>query len=198
MKLLTLFSFLLFSLHSLAQTKLVILGDSISEGYGVAKTSSYPYLLEKKLKDSGQNIAITNASVSGSTTASAVKRVQWVAKSKPDVLLLALGANDGLRGLSVTEMEKNLSHAIETAQTAHIKVILAGIYAPPNYGKKYSEDFRKVYEKLAKKYKLHLVPFILKQVGGVAKFNQADGIHPNEEGHKIIAETIYQSIKDQL
>jgi acyl-CoA thioesterase I len=198
MQKLSLLFFLLFSLSAQAQNKIVIIGDSISEGYGVAKANSYPELLEKKILADGKKWDVINSSVSGSTSASAVSRMKWIIKSKPDVIFLALGGNDGLRGLTVKQLENNLGKAIKIAQAAKVKVILGGMYAPPNYGQKYSEDFRKTYDKLAKKYKIHLVPFILEKVGGVAKYNLSDGIHPNEEGHKIIAETIFQSIKDQL
>lgn len=182
-----------------AQKKLVVLGDSVSEGYGVAKEASYPVLLEKKLHDSGKKEwSVINASVSGSTTASAISRMKWIFKSKPDVVFLALGANDGLRGLKVEESEKNLASAIEFAQQQKVRVILGGLYMPPNYGKDYSDKFKKMYESLVKKYKLTFVPFILDKVAGNPKYNLADGIHPNEEGQKIIAETVFTVLKGAL
>ncbi len=178
--------------------KLVILGDSLTEGYGVSKLSAFPSLLEKKLNQNSQKWEILNSGVSGSTTASAVSRVRWMLNNKPDVVFIILGANDGLRGLKTNQSEKNLAEAIELSQKEGVKVILGGLYMPPNYGKSYAEEFKKMYSKLAKKFKVHLVPFILEKVAGDSKLNQVDGIHPNEAGHKVISETIYNSIKDQL
>jgi acyl-CoA thioesterase-1 len=139
-----------------------------------------------------------NAGVSGSTTASAVGRLKWLFKSKPDLLLIVMGANDGLRGLKIEESEKNLAAAIEFAQAQKVPVVLGGLYVPPNYGKDYTEKFKKMYLDLSKKYKTPLIPFILDKVAGDPKYNQADGIHPNEAGHKIIADTVYQEIKGLL
>lgn len=178
--------------------KLVIIGDSLTEGYGVSKESAFPQLIEKKLNQNSSTWQVVNSGVSGSTTASALSRVRWMLKNKPDVVLIILGANDGLRGVKTEQSEKNLAEAIALAQKSQVKVILGGLYMPPNYGKEYTQQFKVMYSHLAKKYKVYLVPFILEKVAGDPKLNQADGIHPNEEGHKIVAETIYHSIKDQL
>jgi acyl-CoA thioesterase-1 len=196
-----LFLALLFSFSfSLAQNKkLVVLGDSLTEGIGVAKEAAYPALVEKKIHDSGKKEwTVVNAGVSGSTTASAVGRLKWLFKSKPDLLLIVMGANDGLRGLKIEESEKNLAAAIEFAQAQKVPVVLGGLYVPPNYGKAYTDKFKKMYQDLSKKYKTPLIPFILDKVAGDPKYNQADGIHPNEAGHKIIADTVYQEIKGLL
>jgi acyl-CoA thioesterase-1 len=188
-----------FSISSAQTKKLVVLGDSLTEGYGVAKESAFSALLEKKIHDSGKkNWTVINSGISGATTASAPGRMKWIFKSKPDLLLLILGANDGLRGLKVDYSEKNLAKAIEIAQAEKVTVVLGGIYMPPNYGKEYSTQFKKMYENLAKKYKLTFIPFILDKVAGDPKYNLADGIHPNEAGHKIVAETIYQGIQGLL
>ncbi len=194
-----LFVLLLFvSSVSFAQKKLVVLGDSLTEGYGVARDAAYPALLEKKLQAAKKNWTVVNAGVSGSTTASGVSRMKWLFKSKPDAVLLALGANDGLRGLKVEASEKNLGEAIRYAQSQKVKVVLGGLYMPPNYGKDYTSQFKKMYETLAKKYKVVFIPFILENVAGNPKFNLADGIHPNEEGHKVIAENIFEILKGAL
>lgn len=185
--------------HSFAQKKLIVLGDSLSEGYGVAKDAAYPALLEKMLHEAGKKEwSVINAGVSGSTTASGISRMKWLFKSKPDAVLLVLGANDGLRGLKVEDSEKHLAESIEFAQKQNVKVILGGLYMPPNYGKDYTERFKKMYSSLAKKYKLVFIPFVLEKVGGDPKYNLADGIHPNEAGHKIIAENIMQVLKGAL
>lgn len=196
-----LFLALIFSVSlSFAQTKkLLVLGDSLTEGYGVAKDQAFPAILEKKIHESGKKEwIVVNGGVSGSTTASAISRMKWAFKSKPDMLILALGANDGLRGLKVEESEKNLARAIEFAQEQKVPVILAGLFMPPNYGKDYTEKFKKMYLSLSKKYKVPLIPFVLDKVAGDPKLNLADGIHPNEAGHKIVAETVYQEIKGLL
>ena len=182
------------------EVRLVIIGDSLCEGYGVAKEQGFVSLLEKKFEKSSRKVTIVNTSISGSTTASAKGRIQWQlkAKQKPTHVFLALGGNDGLRGLKISEVKKNLEEAIELAKKNGIKIILVGMLAPPNYGKEYSEQFIKVFEELKSKYNPIWIPFLLKDVAGVAKVNQADGIHPNEEGHKIIAETVFEILKKDL
>ncbi len=183
----------------LAAKKLVVLGDSLTEGFGVAKEAAFPAILEKKLHQiNKKDWVVVNAGVSGSTTASAISRMKWLFKSKPDVVLLALGANDGLRGLKVEDSQKNLAEAIEYAQKQKVRVILGGLYMPPNYGADYTGKFKNMYTSLAKKYQLTFVPFILEKVAGNPKYNLADGIHPNEEGHKIIADNVFEVLKGAL
>lgn len=196
------FVFVLFPILSFSQgespKKLLILGDSLTEGFGVAKEAAFPALVEKRIQESGKKWIVINAGVSGSTTASGVKRLQWQIKSKPDLMILALGANDGLRGLSIAQTEKNLSDTIEIAVKEKIKVILVGMFLPPNYGAVYSKDFGAMYDRLAKKYKLKKIPFLLEGVAGVPSLNLADGIHPNEKGHSLIAETVFKNIRGDL
>lgn len=188
-----------FSSLSFAQKKLIVLGDSLTEGYGVAKEAAFPSVLEKKLHEAGKKEwTVVNAGVSGSTTASGISRMKWLFKSKPDAVLLALGANDGLRGLKVEDSKKHLAEVIKYAQDQKVRVILGGLYMPPNYGKQYTDDFKKMYESLAKQYKVTFIPFILDKVAGNPKYNLADGIHPNEEGHKIIAENVFEFLKGAL
>jgi acyl-CoA thioesterase-1 len=185
-------------LYAAESKKLLFLGDSITEGLGVAKADSYPSLIEKKVKETGKNWVVVNASISGSTTASGPSRMKWQLKAKPDLVVLALGANDGLRGLDLKAMEKNLSETIEMAQNEKIQVVLAGMMMPPNYGKDYRQKFQEVYPRLAKKYHLKSIPFLLDGVAGNPELNQADGIHPNEKGHKIIADRVWAVLKDLL
>lgn len=177
---------------------LVIVGDSITEGYGVAKDEAYPALLQKKLKAAGKDWTIVNSGVSGSTSASALSRVKWALKSKPDALMIALGGNDGLRGLSTEAMEKNLKSAVKAAKDAKVKVFLAGIQMPPNFGKEYTDRFKAVFPKVAKDEKIELLPFLIEGVGGESKYNLEDRIHPNEAGHKIVAEHVFQFLKEKL
>lgn len=178
--------------------RLVILGDSLTEGYGVTKDQAYPAILQKKIKESGKDWLVVNAGISGSTSAGSAARIKWLMKNRIDLLIIALGANDGLRGLRVKATEENLQQAIEFAQKNKIKVVLAGMLMPPNYGEEYRKSFAAIYHKLAKKFKIQLIPFLLEKVGGEIQLNQADGIHPNEKGHKIIADSIYAEIKELL
>ncbi len=188
----------LISTSAFSQTVL-FLGDSLTEGYGINPDYAYPSLIAQKMKEAGRKDSIViNGGVSGSTTASGLKRLQWYTKRKPDIMVLALGANDGLRGLKVDQSEKNLKSIIESAQKSGIKVILAGMKMPMNYGNEYRKKFEEIYPKLSKQYKLPLIPFLLENVGGDSKLNLQDGIHPNPEGHKILAETVWKVLKDEL
>jgi len=181
-----------------AEKTLLILGDSLTEGYGVAKDASFPSLLEKKLKAAGLDWKVVNSGVSGSTSASGPSRIAWALKSKPAAILLALGANDGLRGLKTEAMEENLRKTIKKAKEQKVKILLAGIFMPPNYGGEYAKKFAAVFPKVAKEENVPLLPFLLETVGGNPKYNLADGVHPNEEGYKIVAETVFQFVKDKL
>ena len=179
--------------------KVVILGDSISAGLGVEPEQAFPFLVQDMLKQKGfAFVNITNGSISGSTTAGATSRLKWYLKTKPDILVLALGANDGLRGLSTDLMTQNLEKSIILAKKNGIKVILAGMKIPPNYGAEYAKAFESSFVFLAQKHDLPFIPFLLKDVAGKSFLNQADGIHPNPEGHKIIASTVFDIILEQL
>jgi acyl-CoA thioesterase-1 len=176
----------------------VFLGDSLTEGYQLNKEEAYPALVEKELKLKFPDLKVINAGVSGATSASGPKRLDWYLKVKPDVLVLALGANDGLRGLKAKDTEKNLSLVIEKARSRGIKVILVGMKMPTNYGESYRKDFEKVFNHLSQKYELKLVPFLLEGVGGKPSLNLPDGIHPNPEGHKIMAKTVLKALETEL
>lgn len=172
-------------------TKILFLGDSISAGLGVEPEQAYPELIHDMLEKKGlKEINIINGSISGSTTAGALSRLKWFLKIKPDILVLALGANDGLRGLSTAEMAKNLGSTIVLAKEKGIRVILAGMKLPPNYGPEYARDFQGVFASLAETHHLTFIPFLLEDVAGKASLNQADGIHPNRDGHRIIAANV--------
>jgi len=184
---------------ALAEIKILFLGDSITAGFGVEKEQAYPFLVDKSLEKAGHNqIKIINAGISGSTSASAVSRLKWYLKIKPDILVLALGGNDGLRGLSVKKMKINLERTIQLALKYHIKIILAGMQIPMNYGPRYTRDFRNVYQELSKQYAVVFMPFLLKDVGGIAHLNLPDGIHPTPVGHKIIARNIMKYLLEAL
>lgn len=178
---------------------ILFLGDSLTEGLGVDKEDAFPQLvgvmIQNKLK---KDITVINGGVSGSTTSDGLARLKWYLKKKPSLIFLALGANDGLRGLNLNQSQKNLEEIIKYAQKANAKVLLAGMLIPPNYGPDYSLDFKKMYEELKNKYKLRSMPFLLDGVAGKKEFNQRDGIHPNIEGHKYIANEVFKFIKEDL
>lgn len=198
MKLIFSFLFLLsLALPVRAQT-ILVLGDSLTEGYQLNKEDAYPYLMEKELKVNHPQVKVINGGVSGATSASGLKRLDWYLKAKPEHMILALGANDGLRGLDLKETEKNLSQVITEAQKRGINVIIAGMKMPTNYGEPYRTNFEKMYPDLAAKFKIKIIPFILEGVGGVPKLNLPDGIHPNAQGHKIITKTVLKVLGPTL
>lgn len=170
--------------------KILFLGDSLTEGHGIDKKQSYPNIVAKILSEKGVEIDVVNGSVSGSTTASGKSRLKWFSKAKPDYVFLALGGNDILRGIQVEASKKNLVDVIKMAQEKNIKVFLAGMLAPPNYGREYGNSFRQMYLDLQKEYNIPTMPFLLEGVAGEKKYNQEDGIHPNIEGHKIMGEKV--------
>lgn len=173
----------------------VIVGDSLTEGYGVAKEKAYPFLLEKKIQAKNPKWKVVNAGISGSTSASGPQRMHWMMKSSPDIVMIALGANDGLRGLKVEDMKKNLIATIEAAQKGKTIVILAGMQMPPNYGKEYTKEFKDAFPAVAEKTKIKLLPFLLDGVAGVKDLNQADAIHPNEKGHEVVADAVFKFVE---
>lgn len=193
-----LFSLWVMPVFSQAPKKIVFLGDSLTAGYGVAKEEAFPARLEEKFKKSGKTVQVINAGISGSTSASGVSRLKWLLKNKPDILVLALGANDGLRGFKLEATKQNLEQMIELARENKLKVVLAGMQLPLNYGDDYRNQFQQMYKELAKKYKVELIPFLLEGVGGETNLNLSDGIHPNAKGHEKIAETVYQHLKGLL
>lgn len=193
-----LFIFMVLFSFSLSAKTILILGDSLTEGYQLAKEEAYPAIVERELRKSHENIKVINGGVSGATSASGSRRLDWYLKAKPDIMVLALGANDGLRGLKIVETEKNLSLAIEKAQKSGITVILAGMKMPTNMGEPYRSQFEKIFTSLAKKYSLKLVPFLLDGVGGKPQFNLPDGIHPNPKGHEIMARSVLKILEKEL
>lgn len=187
-----------FPLHLQAETRILFLGDSITAGYGIDKEKAYPELVRQELVNKGFSIKVINAGISGSTSASAISRLKWYNRIKPDILILALGGNDGLRGISIAAISDNLEKSIQYALDKGMKVILAGMQMPPNYGKRYTTDFRNVYTILAKQYPITFMPFLLKDVGGIPGLNLPDGIHPTPEGHQLIAGNILPYILENL
>lgn len=178
--------------------KLIILGDSLTEGYGVAQAAAFPALIQKKAEAEKLNWTIISSGSSGSTSASGLQRIKWISKDKPDMVLVLLGSNDGLRGLKLEETEKNIARVIEWAQQNKLSLALGQLHVPPNYGEDYFKKFSSIYPRLSKKYKIPLLPFLLDKVAGDKSLNLADGIHPNEAGHKIVADGLYTPLKKIL
>jgi acyl-CoA thioesterase-1 len=181
--------------------RIVVLGDSITAGYGLERHEAYPALLQKKVDDSGLAFEVTNAGVSGDTTAGGLRRIDWALGQKgADVLVIALGGNDGLRGISPEQTEKNLTGIIEKARAKNpeLKILIAGMQMPDNMGPKYVEAFKAIFPKVADAQKIELLPFLLEGVGGDAKLNQADQIHPTAEGQQKIADLVWVKLKGML
>ena len=183
---------------SAAKPRIVFLGDSLTAGLGLAAERSFPSLIEKKLKEKGLDYDVINAGVSGDTSAGGVRRLDWSMEGDVRVLIVALGGNDGLRGLPVTDLKKNLAAVLDRARERNAAVILAGMEAPPNYGPEYTRAFRNVYSELATEYKVRFIPFLLQGVAGDASLNQADGIHPNVRGAEIVADLVWAELEPAL
>ncbi len=182
------------SLFSSFQSPKVILffGDSLTAGYGLSPEEAFPALLETALNKSVKKVKVVNAGLSGETSAGGLSRIDWILRQPVDVFVLELGANDGLRGLPIEQTRQNLQSIIDkvTSKYPNCKIVLAGMMVPPNMGKQYTDEFKNIYPDLARKNKATLISFILEGVAGNEKLNQADGIHPNIEGHKIIANNL--------
>ena len=186
-------------INASAIEKVVLFGDSLMAGYGLPKEHHLSIILETNLKKAGLDIKVINGSVSGSTSSGGLNRADW-SLSEPDIdlIILGLGANDMLRGIQPDETEKNLEQIIKVAQNKKIEIILAGMVAPDTHGKKYKKKFDAIYPKLAKKYNLALIPFLLEGVALNPTLNQQDGIHPNKDGTIKVSETIEKSIINMI
>lgn len=182
-----------------AAKSIVVLGDSISAGYGIEVQSGWVNLLQNKLTDQHSDYVISNESISGDTSAGGLARLEQIlTRHKPSILLLELGANDGLRGLSPQEMKNNLTEIVQRSQKAGAKVMLLGMKIPPNYGKRYVEMFYEVYPRLSAELVIPYVPFILEEVALNPEMMQADGLHPNELAQPIVAEKIWGHLQPLL
>jgi acyl-CoA thioesterase-1 len=183
-----------------AQRTILFLGDSITAGYGLELAQAFPALIEQRIRQNNWKFKVVNAGQSGDTSAGGLNRMEWLLKNRVDVLVLELGANDGLRGLPVEVTRKNLQAIIERARKLYpqIKIVIAGMKVPPNMGVQYSRDFEAMFVDLAKKNNASLIPFILEGVGGVRKLNLPDGIHPTAQGHEIVAQTVWKVLEPLL
>ena len=182
-----------------SRPKVIAFGDSLTAGFGLSEKESYPYLLQQKLKEDGYDYEVINAGISGDTSLGGLERVDWVLEQEnAKVLILELGANDLLRGLSPAKMKSNLDKIIRKAKAKDIKVLLCGMLAPPSMGAEYQQSFTMVFPDLASEHKVAFLPFLLENVALKKELNQADGIHPNPAGAKIMADNIYKALKPLL
>jgi acyl-CoA thioesterase-1 len=177
---------------------IVALGDSLTAGLGVAADEAYPALLEDRLRRAGLPYRVVNAGVSGDTSAGGLRRLDWVLRSGPEVAIVALGANDGLRGVPVATLRDNLTAIVTTLQARGVRVLLIGMRLPPNYGRVYADAFAETFRLVARRTSTSFLPFLLDGVGGEPSLNQADGIHPNAAGHRVVAERVWPALKPLL
>ncbi len=182
------------------QPRILILGNSITAGYGLDPDQAFPALLERRLRDAGYNYEVVNAGLSGETTAGGRRRIEWLLRRPADVLVIELGGNDGLRGVDPHAMRENLLAIIETARSANedMDIVLGGMRMPMNMGGPYRDRFESVFPEVAEATGVVLIPHILEGVGGIRELNQPDGIHPTAEGQEIIAETVWQTLQPLL
>lgn len=178
--------------------RVVVLGDSITAGLGLSPEQAYPTLIQQKIDAASLGYHVVNAGVSGDTSAGGLSRLDWALDGDVKVMVVALGGNDGLRGLPPEELQKNLATIIERAQARKIAVVLAGMEAPPNFGQTYTVSFRQVYAGLAKQYGVPLIPFLLQGVAGIEGLNQRDGIHPTAEGARTVADNVWTVLRPTL
>jgi acyl-CoA thioesterase-1 len=181
-----------------ARPRIVALGDSLTAGYGLLESQSYPAVLQEHIDRDGYAFEVVNAGVSGDTSAGGLRRLDWALDGDVRVLIVALGANDGLRGLSADEMKENLTAIIARARERRVVVILAGMEAPPNYGPEYATSFRQAFRDVAQQERVLFLPFLLDKVAGENALNQRDGIHPNEQGARMVADTVWTVLRPLL
>jgi len=179
---------------------ILFLGDSLTAGLGVKKEQAYPALIQEKIHERNLSFEVINAGLSGDTSAGGLARLDWVLRNKVDILVLALGANDGLRGLPIAAMKANLQAIIDKvkATSPQVKIVIAGMQMPPNLGGEYAATFRAAFIDLAQTNNAALIPFLLEGVGGHPELNQSDQIHPSPAGHKVVAENVWRVLEPLL
>lgn len=179
-----------------AQQSILIFGDSITAGYGIDVDKAYPALIQQKIDSLELEYNVINAGLSGETSAGGLRRIDWVLQRKVDYMILELGGNDALRGIDLKDTEGNLQGIIDKVLDKYpdAQIIIAGMQAPPNLGKEYTEHFKEMYGRLALANDLPLIPFLLEKVGGITDLNQSDGIHPTEKGHVLVAQTVWEHL----
>lgn len=197
-----LFLLLLFSsfLVLKKQKTIIFFGDSLTAGYGLSTEQAFPFIVEQELLNRGLDYKVVNAGLSGETSAGGLTRIDWILNQPVDIFVLELGVNDGLRGLPLDQTKKNLQSIIDKVQKKNpeVEIVLAGMMVPPNMGKEYSNQFTSMYLELAENNDTIFIPFLLDGVGGHSDLNLPDGIHPNVEGHKIVAKTVLRFLEEIL
>jgi acyl-CoA thioesterase I len=181
-----------------AERVIIAFGDSLTAGLGVTPDGSYPAQLQARLRAEGYAYRVVNAGVSGDTTAGGLRRVDWALRNKPDVAIVALGANDALRGQDLASVRANLDAIVARFQEAGVRVLVAGMEVPPNYGARYAAEFRRLYADVARKRGAALMPFLLDGVAGNPRLNQPDGIHPTADGYRIVAAHLWPHLAPML
>jgi acyl-CoA thioesterase-1 len=181
-----------------SRARVVFLGDSLTAGYGLAARDAYPSLVQQRLREAGLDAEVVNAGVSGDTSAGGLRRLDWALQGNVKVLVVALGANDALRGLSTQDLWRNLAAIIDRAGRRGVTVVLAGMEAPPNLGSSYTSAFRQVYRGLAAHYRIALIPFLLDGVAGNPALNLRDGIHPNAQGARRVADVVWPYVEQAV
>jgi acyl-CoA thioesterase I len=192
---------LLCSFQTVPPAKIILFyGDSLTAGYGLSAEEAFPALVGKTLNAKGKSIKIINAGLSGETSAGGLSRLDWVLRQPVDIFILELGPNDGLRGLPLDQTEKNLQAIIDKVKIKYpkAKIVIAGMLVPPNMGEEYTSKFKRIYPALAKKNQASLIPFLLDGVAGHEDLNLPDGIHPNIEGHKMVADNVLKVVEPLL
>jgi len=179
---------------------IIFFGNSLTAGYGLSPSQAFPAIIQKKIDSLGLPYQVINAGVSGETSSGGNTRIDWILREPIDIFVLELGANDGLRGIQLSETKKNLQSIIDKvkAKNPATKLILAGMQIPPNMGQTYATEFRNVFTDLSNKNEMTLIPFLLEGVGGETNLNQQDGIHPTAEGHLIVAENVWKQLEKLL
>jgi acyl-CoA thioesterase I len=181
-----------------AERVIVALGDSLTAGLGVAADEAYPALLEARLRRAGFDYRVVNAGVSGDTSAGGLRRLDWVLRSRPEIVIVALGANDGLRGLPIPALHDNLTAIVSRLREAGARVLLIGMRLPPNYGDAYASEFAAAFRDVARRTSVAFLPFLLEGVAGHPDLNQADGIHPSVAGQRAVAERVWSALQPLL
>ncbi len=195
------FFLLILSVHGQDNpNRILFFGDSITAGHGIDENEAFPALIQQRIDSLGWNYKVVNGGLSGETSAGGLRRIDWMLRQPVDVFVLELGGNDGLRGVDLSTTKDNLQKIIDKVREKYpdATIVLAGMQVPPNLGQEYTEEFREMYPELAEKNNTELVPFLLEGVGGNKELNQSDGIHPTAEGHKVLAENIWEVLKPIL
>lgn len=178
--------------------RIVFLGDSISAGLGLAESQAFPALIEERLRNDGHAVEVVNAGVSGDTTAGGLARLDWVLRTEPDLLVVELGGNDALRGQPIANIEGNLRRIVRRGKDAGARVLVLGMDIPRNYGRDYAEEFSALYERVADAEGVDLLPGFVREVGMKRRLMLPDGIHPTAEGHRVLADSLMDTIEGML